>query len=56
MAAPWKWLCDPCFAQLPFDRKKGICEARQEREPQRVFGLSRDAAEWLAARRSKLAD
>lgn len=53
--ASWKWLCDGCFGLLPFDRKKEICAARQAREPHRVFGLSRDAAEWLAARREKLA-
>lgn len=53
--ASWKWLCDSCFARLPFDRKKEICGARAERAPHRVFGLSRDAAEWLAAQRAKLA-
>lgn len=53
--ASWKWLCDSCFGRLPFDRKKEICAARAERAPQRVFGLSRDAAEWLAAQRAKLA-
>lgn len=51
----WKWLCDGCFGQLPFLRKKEICDARAGKVPQRVFGLSRDAAEWLAARRDKLA-
>jgi hypothetical protein len=53
--APWKWLCDGCFGQLPFARKKEICAARAAGEPQRVFGLSRDAGEWLAAQRIKLA-
>lgn len=51
--ASWKWLCDSCFAQLPFNRKKEICTARERREPHRVFGLSRDAGEWLAAQRVK---
>jgi hypothetical protein len=50
----WKWLCDSCFGRLPYARKKEICEARGERAPHRVFGLSRDAAEWLAAQRAKL--
>lgn len=54
--ASWKWLCDGCFGALPFDRKKEICIAREQREPQRVFGLSRDAAQWLAAQRERLAD
>lgn len=53
--AAWKWLCDGCFGQLPFTRKKEICDARAAGQPQRVFGLSRDAAEWLAAQRIKLA-
>jgi predicted amidophosphoribosyltransferase len=51
--ASWKWLCDACFGQLPFDRKREICTAREAREPHRVFGLSRDAAEWLADQRIK---
>lgn len=54
--ARWKWLCDSCFAQLPFDRKKEICGARAQREPHRVFGLSRGAGEWLAARRIKMTE
>jgi hypothetical protein len=52
----WKWLCDACFALLPFARKKEICEARAERAPHRVFGLSRGAAEWLQDRRARQAE
>lgn len=55
MIVSWKWLCDSCFARLPYDRKHEICEARKARESQRVFGLSRDAAAWLADQRTKLA-
>jgi hypothetical protein len=51
--ASWKWLCDGCFGQLPYDRKREICAARQARESSRVFGLSRAAAEWLASQRIK---
>lgn len=51
--ASWQWLCGGCFGQLPFQRKKEICEARAARAPQRVFGLSRDAAAWLADQRAK---
>jgi hypothetical protein len=50
----WKWLCDGCFKQLPFPRRKAIAEASQAREPTRVFGLCRDAAEWLSERRQNL--
>ena len=45
----WKWLCDDCFARLPFHRRKAIAEACAARESARQFGLCRDAAEWLAA-------
>jgi hypothetical protein len=51
--ASWKWLCDGCFGQLPGLRKKEICDAREQRAPHRVFGLSKDAGEWLAARRAR---
>jgi hypothetical protein len=51
----WKWLCDGCFAELPYARKHEICEARSAGEPHRVFGLSRAAAEFLVDRRLKLA-
>jgi hypothetical protein len=53
--ASWKWLCDGCFGQLPAGRKKEICDARAGREPHRVFGLSKAAGEWLAAKRIKQA-
>jgi len=49
----WKWLCDRCFGDLPFARKKAIIDARAERAPHRVFGISRDSAEWLAEQRLK---
>ena len=49
----WKWLCDGCFRALPALRKKEICDARAVEAPHRVFGLSRDAAEWLQAQREK---
>lgn len=51
----WKWLCDGCFAALPYLRKKEICEARKAQQGERVFGLSRDAGEFLAERREKVA-
>lgn len=51
--APWKWLCDACFKSLPFPRRKAIAEAGQARAPQRVFGLCRDGAQWLAEQREK---
>lgn len=53
LAQRWKWLCDGCFRQLPFPRRKAIAEACQARESQRVFGLCRDAAEWVASQREK---
>lgn len=49
----WKWLCDGCYRALPFARRKEIAEARQAREPSRVFGLCRSAAEWLVEQREK---
>jgi hypothetical protein len=36
----WKWLCDGCFAALPYLRKKEICEARkpgQRRQARRRY-------------------
>lgn len=56
LAHRWKWLCDRCFGALPYPRKKEICEARSARLPERVFGLSRDAAQWLADQRTKEAE
>jgi hypothetical protein len=49
----WRWLCDGCFKQLPFARRKAIAEACEERAPQRIYGLCRDAAEWLVEQRLK---
>lgn len=49
----WKWLCDACFKQLPFGRKKEICDARAAQAQHRVFGLSRAAAEWLQEQRER---
>lgn len=54
--ASWKWLCDPCFGALPFSRKKEICEARAARLPERTFGLSRDAAQFLVEKRQQQAE
>lgn len=54
--ASWKWLCDSCFGALPYLRKKEICEARQAHQPNRVFGLSRDAAQFLVEQREKRAE
>lgn len=54
--ARWKWLCDGCFGALPYPRKKEICEARAAQQPERVFGLSRDAAQFLVEQRSKLVE
>lgn len=50
----WKWLCDGCFRQLPALRRMEIMNARATHEPNRVFGLSREAGEWLADRRAKM--
>jgi hypothetical protein len=52
----WKWLCDGCFAALPYLRKKEICEARKAQQCARVFGLSRDAGQFLAEQRARRAD
>lgn len=52
----WKWLCDPCFRGLPFARRKAIAEACQAREPARVFGLCRDAAQFIVEQRIKVAE
>lgn len=49
----WRWLCDGCFKQLPFPRRKAMAEACQAREDARVFGLARDGAEWLVTQREK---
>lgn len=49
----WKWLCDSCFKALPFPRRKAIAEAGQVRESARVFGLCRDAAQWLQQQRQE---
>jgi hypothetical protein len=49
----WQWLCVGCFRELPFARRRAIAEACQAREPQRVFGLCRDAAGWLVEQREK---
>jgi hypothetical protein len=56
LAQRWKWLCDGCFRALPFPRRKAIAEACQAREPQRVFGLARDAGQFLAEQRIKMAE
>lgn len=56
LAHRWKWLCDACFRALPFPRRKAIAEACQAREPQRVFGLCREAGQFLAERRAKLVE
>lgn len=52
----WQWLCDLCFGELPGARKKEICEARLAKQHERVFGLSRGAADFLRARRDELAN
>lgn len=56
LAHRWKWLCDACFAALPYGRKHEICEARKAQQSERVFGLSRDAGQFLAERREKMAE
>lgn len=52
----WRWLCDPCFRSLPFPSRKAIAEACQARAPERIFGLCREAAAFIAEQRAKLAD
>lgn len=49
----WRWLCGGCFRQLPFARRKAIAEACEQRAPQRIYGLARDAADWLQQQREK---
>jgi hypothetical protein len=56
VTASWKFLCDGCFHEIPTTSKRAICDARAGHAPHRIFGLSRDAAEWLVAHRAKLAD
>ena len=56
MMPSWKWLCDACFGSLPYPRKREICEARQAKEPSRIYGLSRSAADWIVAQREKRAE
>lgn len=56
LAARWKWLCDRCFGELPYARKHEICEARKAQAAERVFGLSRDAGEFIADRRINQAE
>jgi hypothetical protein len=51
----WKWLCDACFAVLPYVSKHAICEARAAKQPTRVYGLSYEAAKNLIARREQQA-
>lgn len=52
----WKWLCDMCFAALPFHRRQAIAVAGQERKSQVVFGLCREGAEWLAEQHARAAE
>lgn len=52
----WKWLCDRCFKALPFERRKEIAVAGQERKPNVVYGLCRSAAGWLVEQRMKAAE
>lgn len=49
----WKWLCDGCFGLLPYASKHAICEARKDRAPHLVYGLSRGAADNLIANREQ---
>jgi hypothetical protein len=49
----WQWLCDGCFGRLPYSRKHEICDARAGRAPHRIFGLSKDAADWLQQQRQQ---
>ena len=56
VTASWKLLCDGCFHEIPTTDKRLICEARSQRAPHRVFGLSRDAAERLVEKRAAQAD
>jgi hypothetical protein len=49
--ASWQWLCDLCFGALPYPSKHAICEARAAKQPNRVYGLSFEAAKNLIAAR-----
>lgn len=44
---PWKRLCDACFRRLPFDQRRAIAQAGEDRAPHRVAALVREAAAWL---------
>jgi hypothetical protein len=52
----WPWLCGICFSTLPLPRKREICAARQAGNPAAIYGLSRDAGQWVADRRAEEAD
>lgn len=53
---PWKRLCDRCFKDLPYDRRREIAAARQRQGVHAMIDLYRDAAAWLVERRLKLAE
>jgi hypothetical protein len=44
----WKLLCDVHFRRLPFDQRRAIAQAGQEKAFVRVAELARAAATWLA--------
>lgn len=52
---PWKRLCDGCFAQLPYDRRREIAASRQNNGVHKTLDLYRDAAAFLVDRRARLA-
>lgn len=44
---PWQRICGACWKLLPFERRRAIAEAGQERKRHVVAGLAADAARWL---------
>ena len=45
----WKRLCNPCFRALPFEQRRAIAKAGEEKAPHRVSQPAAEAAAWLAA-------
>lgn len=44
----WKRICSGCWRKLPFDRRRAIAQAGQDRAPHIVAQLALEAATWLS--------
>jgi hypothetical protein len=42
-----KWLAEPCFRRLPFDQRRAIAQAGQEKAWHQVGQLAQQGARWL---------